>query len=70
MNFASYIYLFILWGNFAKNKGTFINKRKHSVIESAHPSPLSAHNGFFGSKPFSQSNKYLTDHGIKQIDWR
>lgn len=58
--------VFILWGNYAKKKGSMIDKTKHLVIESAHPSPFSAYNGFFGSKPFSQTNTYLKEN---QIDW-
>lgn len=62
--------VFILWGNYAKQKRSLIDARKHCIIESAHPSPLSAHNGFFGSKPFSKANAYLREHGIDQIDWK
>ena len=62
--------VFILWGNYAKQKGAHIDRNKHLVIESPHPSPFSAHTGFFGSKPFSRVNKYLTDKGFKQIDWQ
>lgn len=61
--------VFILWGNYAKAKGASIDRTKHLVIESAHPSPFSAHNGFFGSKPFSKTNAYLREHGLKEIDW-
>ena len=60
---------FILWGNYAQRKGAFIDTKKHLVIKSAHPSPLSAHNGFFGSKPFSQTNHYLESHGLTPIAW-
>jgi uracil-DNA glycosylase len=62
--------VFILWGNYAKQKGTHIDRSKHLVIESAHPSPFSANNGFFGSKPFSRANAYLAEHGLEPIDWR
>lgn len=62
--------VFILWGNYAKNKGAFIDNKKHLVIESAHPSPFSAHNGFFGSQPFSKTNRYLKEKGLEEIDWR
>ncbi|MEK7646621.1 MAG: uracil-DNA glycosylase [Patescibacteria group bacterium] len=62
--------VFILWGNYAKNKGALINREKHHVIESPHPSPFSAHNGFFGSKPFSKTNAYLASQGYTEIDWR
>ncbi len=61
--------VFILWGNYAKTKGAHIDRSKHLVLESAHPSPLSAYNGFFGSKPFSKTNEYLRKHGKKIIDW-
>lgn len=62
--------VFILWGNYAKKKGGVINRNKHCVIESQHPSPFSAYNGFFGSKPFSKTNKYLKKVGEKEIDWK
>lgn len=62
--------VFILWGNYARAKGAHIDRTKHLVIESPHPSPFSAHNGFFGSKPFSQTNKYLHEHRLSEIDWR
>lgn len=61
--------VFILWGNFARSKKKFITNPKHLIIESAHPSPLSAYNGFFGSKPFSKTNNFLISNGIKPIDW-
>jgi uracil-DNA glycosylase len=61
--------VFILWGNYAKQKGAHIDRAKHLVIESAHPSPFSAANGFFGSKPFSKANAYLIEHNEKPIDW-
>ena len=60
---------FILWGGNARSKAPLIDKSKHLVLQSAHPSPLSAYNGFFGSKPFSKTNEYLTAHGKKPIDW-
>jgi len=62
--------VFILWGNYAKEKGKVIDRRKHLVLESPHPSPFSAYNGFFGSRPFSKTNEYLKKHGIGEIDWR
>lgn len=62
--------VFILWGAHAQKKGAFIDREKHLVIESVHPSPLSASRGFFGSKPFSKANAYLKKHGEKPIDWR
>ena len=61
--------VFILWGNFARSKKVFITKPHHLVIESAHPSPFSARNGFFGSKPFSKTNDFLRKNNIKEIDW-
>lgn len=61
--------VFILWGNYAQKKGSVIDEAKHLVIKSAHPSPLSAHNGFFGSKPFSQANAYLILNGEEPIEW-
>lgn len=62
--------VFILWGKFAQSKKDLIDQNKHLIIESPHPSPFSARKGFLGSKPFSKTNKYLTDNGIQQIDWR
>ena len=61
--------VFILWGNHAKNFMKYIDQTKHKVITSAHPSPLSASRGFFGSKPFSKTNQYLEKQGMKPIDW-
>lgn len=61
--------VFILWGSYAQRKGAFIDPSKHLVIKSAHPSPLSAHNGFFGSKPFSKTNQYLEEHKLTSINW-
>ena len=61
--------VFILWGNFARSKKELITNKKHLVIESAHPSPFSARNGFFGSKPFSKTNEFLKKNNIKEIDW-
>ena len=62
--------VFILWGRQAENKASMIDTNKHCVITSAHPSPLSAHRGFFGSKPFSRTNEFLVSQGIEPIDWR
>lgn len=62
--------VFILWGNFAKKKKNLIDDKKHLILESAHPSPLSAYNGFFGSKPFSKANNFLTYNNIEKINWR
>ena len=61
--------VFMLWGNYAKAKGAHIDRSKHLVLESAHPSPFSAHYGFFGNKHFSKANAYLESHGKKPIDW-
>ena len=61
--------VFLLLGAYARRKGKTIDRTKHLVLESAHPSPLSAHNGFFGSKQFSQTNSYLKTHGLKPIEW-
>jgi uracil-DNA glycosylase len=61
--------VFILWGGFARKKKSLIDKSRHTVIESAHPSPLSAYNGFFDSKPFSKTNDAFETHGQKPIDW-
>lgn len=60
---------FILWGSYAQKKGKFIDTTKHYVIKSAHPSPLSSHRGFFGSKPFSKINAYLEKVNKNTIDW-
>ena len=62
--------VFILWGSYAIKKGAFIDRSKHLVLTSPHPSPLSAYRGFFGSKPFSRANDYLTAHGKTPIDWK
>ncbi len=61
--------VFILWGAYAQRKGAFINRMKHCVIESPHPSPLSASRGFFGSRPFSRANAYLVAHGKTPVQW-
>ena len=62
--------VFILWGAFARSKKRFITNKKHLIIESTHPSPFSANNGFFGSKPFSRANSFLESNGIKPINWQ
>lgn len=62
--------VFILWGGYAKQKTKLIDSTKHLIITAAHPSPLSAYNGFFGSKPFSKTNQYLKDHSKSPIDWQ
>ena len=61
--------VFIFWGRYARSKKKLITNKEHLIIESAHPSPLSAYNGFFGSKPFSRANNYLISKGIKPINW-
>ena len=62
--------VFILWGGYAQRKGAFIDRSRHLVIASPHPSPLSAYHGFFGTKPFSRTNDYLKANGIEPIDWQ
>jgi uracil-DNA glycosylase len=60
---------FILWGGFAKTKQELIDRSKHLILTAAHPSPLSAHNGFFGCRHFSKTNAWLEKHGLEPIDW-
>ncbi len=61
--------VFLLWGSYAQKKGTIIDKTRHHVLESAHPSPFAAHRGFFGNKHFSQTNEYLKAQGLPEIEW-
>ncbi len=61
--------VFILWGNYAISKGSFIDPEKHLILKSVHPSPLSASRGFFGNHQFSNTNKYLTEHGKEAVKW-
>ncbi|MCE2757680.1 MAG: uracil-DNA glycosylase [Bacteroidota bacterium] len=61
--------VFLLWGNFAKVKGSQIDQQKHLVLKAAHPSPFAADKGFFGCKHFSKTNQYLIEHGLDPIDW-
>ncbi len=61
--------VFILWGNYARGKKLLIDTSKHHIIESVHPSPFAARNGFFGSKPFSRTNEILQKHKLTPIDW-
>jgi uracil-DNA glycosylase len=61
--------VFLLWGAHAQKKGRFIDRSKHHVLEAPHPSPLSAHRGFFGSQPFSKTNQILLQQGLKPINW-
>ena len=62
--------VFILWGKPAQMKKAMLNNPKHLILEAPHPSPLSAYRGFFGSRPFSQANKFLTANGLEPIDWQ
>ena len=62
--------VFVLWGSYAQKKGAFIDDKKHLVLKSPHPSPLSAHRGFFGNHQFSSINQYLTQQGQTPIDWQ
>ena len=61
--------VFMLWGSYAQRKGQFIDRHKHLVLTAPHPSPLSAHRGFFGCRHFSQANAYLEENGLSPIDW-
>lgn len=61
--------VFLLWGSYAQKKGEFINKNRHLVLEAAHPSPLSAHRGFFGCRHFTKTNAYLIMHDKTPIEW-
>ena len=62
--------VFMLWGKFAKEKIVLIDEKKHLVLKAAHPSPLSAHQGFLGCRHFSEANQYLVKNGIDPIDWQ
>jgi uracil-DNA glycosylase len=62
--------VFLLWGSYAQKKAAFVDNRRHHIIKSVHPSPLAAYNGFFGSKPFSRTNAFLSDSGLVPIDWQ
>ena len=62
--------IFVLWGSYAQKKGAAIDSTKHLVLKSVHPSPLSAHRGFFGNHQFSQINEYLSQHGQQPINWQ
>ncbi len=61
--------VFMLWGNYAQQKGAFIDPNRHLILKSSHPSPLSANRGFFGNQHFILANQYLKAHGEKEIDW-
>ncbi|AKI01134.1 Uracil-DNA glycosylase [Hoeflea sp. IMCC20628] len=62
--------VFLLWGAYAQKKAGFVDTKRHLVLKAAHPSPLSAHNGFFGCRHFSQANAFLEENGMEPIDWR
>ncbi len=62
--------VFLLWGSYAQKKGAMIDRNKHQVLQAPHPSPLSAHRGFFGCRHFSLCNEFLTRNGMPPIDWR
>jgi uracil-DNA glycosylase len=62
--------VFLLWGSYAQRKGAVIDGKRHLVLQSPHPSPLSAHRGFFGNHHFSRTNTYLSEHNKTPIDWR
>ena len=62
--------VFILWGRNARNKKALITNKNHLILEAAHPSPLSAYNGFFGSRHFSKANAFLREKGLPEIDWQ
>lgn len=62
--------VFILWGSPAQRKKVMLNNPKHLILEAPHPSPLSAYRGFFGSRPFSQTNEFLRKNGLAEIDWQ
>jgi uracil-DNA glycosylase len=62
--------VFMLWGSYAERKGRIVDRKRHLVLSSPHPSPLSAHRGFIGNGHFSAANRYLAAHGLPEIDWR
>ncbi len=70
LNQQAYPIIFVLWGGYAKEKGQIINTQQHVILHSAHPSPLSAHRGFFGCRHFSKINDYLTRWGEDPINWQ
>ena len=61
--------VFMLWGKFAQGKSDLVDQSKHKILEAAHPSPYSAHKGFFGSQHFTKANHYLAEQGLRPIDW-
>jgi len=70
LNEQDYPMVFILWGKPAQMKKSMLNNPKHFILEAPHPSPLSSYRGFFGSRPFSRTNKFLKEQGIEPIDWQ
>jgi len=62
--------VFMLWGSYAQRKGAMIDRQRHLVLQAPHPSPLSAHRGFFGNGHFSRANEYLQQHGLPPVDWQ
>ncbi|MFI2857535.1 uracil-DNA glycosylase [Paenibacillus sp. JSM ZJ436] len=62
--------VFMLWGSYAQKKGSFIDRTRHLVLESTHPSPLAAHKGFLGSRPFTKANAFLKEHDMEIVDWK
>ena len=70
LNAQSRPLVFILWGSYAQKKAALVDRSRHHVISSPHPSPLSAHNGFFGSKPFSRANAFFREQGQPEINWQ
>ncbi len=70
VNAVDHPVVFILWGSYAQKKAAFVDATRHCVIKSVHPSPLSAHNGFFGSRPFSRANEFLKAKGMPAVDWQ
>ena len=62
--------VFILWGSYAQKKASMLNNPNHLILKAPHPSPLSVYRGFWGSKPFSKTNNFLTEHGVEPIDWQ
>jgi uracil-DNA glycosylase len=62
--------VFMLWGSYAQKKAAFVDRKRHLVLRAPHPSPLSAHNGFFGCRHFSQANEFLVSHGKEPVDWQ
>ncbi|CAN5543491.1 uracil-DNA glycosylase [soil metagenome] len=69
VNASPHPVVFMLWGAYAQKKASFVDAKRHLVLKSVHPSPLSAHRGFLGSRPFSQANAFLSEKGMTPIDW-